>query len=52
MSKLHQLHDRYGQSPWLDNLTRGDITSGHPVYHRAENRCVAGPARPTREVMT
>ena len=28
MSKLHQLHDRYGQSPWLDNLTRGDVTSG------------------------
>jgi transaldolase len=28
MTKLHQLHDRYGQSPWLDNLTRGDLTSG------------------------
>jgi transaldolase len=22
MTRLHQLHDRYGQSPWLDNLTR------------------------------
>jgi hypothetical protein len=22
MSKLRQLHDRYGQSPWLDNRTR------------------------------
>jgi transaldolase len=28
MSKLPQLHDRYGQSPWLDNLTRGDVTGG------------------------
>ena len=28
MTKLHQLHDRFGQSPWLDNLTRGDLTSG------------------------
>jgi transaldolase len=28
MTKLHQLHDRYGQSPWLDNLTRGDVTGG------------------------
>jgi transaldolase len=28
MTKLHQLHDRHGQSPWLDNLTRGDVTSG------------------------
>jgi transaldolase len=28
MSKLRQLHDRFGQSPWLDNLTRGDLTGG------------------------
>jgi transaldolase len=28
MTKLHQLHDRHGQSPWLDNLTRGDVTGG------------------------
>jgi transaldolase len=28
MTKLHQLHDLHGQSPWLDNLTRGDLTSG------------------------
>ena len=28
MTRLHQLHDRYGQSPWLDNLTRGDVTGG------------------------
>jgi transaldolase len=28
MTKLHQLHDRHGQSPWLDNLTRGDLTGG------------------------
>jgi transaldolase len=28
MTTLHQLHDLHGQSPWLDNLTRGDLTSG------------------------
>jgi transaldolase len=28
MTKLHQLHDLHGQSPWLDNLTRGDLTGG------------------------
>jgi transaldolase len=28
MTRLHELHDRYGQSPWLDNLTRGDLTGG------------------------
>jgi hypothetical protein len=22
MTKLHQRYDRYGQNPWLDNLTR------------------------------
>jgi transaldolase len=28
MTRLHQLHDLHGQSPWLDNLTRGDVTGG------------------------
>jgi transaldolase len=28
MTRLHQLHDVYGQSPWLDNLTRGDLVTG------------------------
>jgi transaldolase len=28
MTRLQQLHDRHGQSPWLDNLTRGDLTGG------------------------
>jgi transaldolase len=28
MTKLHQLYDEYGQSPWLDNLRRGWITGG------------------------
>ena len=28
MTKLQQLHDRYGQSPWLDNLPRGDLVGG------------------------
>jgi transaldolase len=28
MTNLHDLHLRYGQSPWLDNLRRGWITGG------------------------
>ena len=28
MTRLHDLHDQQGQSPWLDNLKRGWITSG------------------------
>lgn len=28
MTRLHQLYDDFGQSPWLDNLRRGWITSG------------------------
>ena len=25
MTKLHQLYDEQGQSPWLDNLTRPNL---------------------------
>jgi transaldolase len=28
MGRLHQLYEDFGQSPWLDNLKRGWITSG------------------------
>ena len=28
MTKLHELYEKCGQSPWLDNLRRGWITSG------------------------
>ena len=28
MTRLHQLHDRHGQSPWPDNLTGHDLVSG------------------------
>ena len=28
MTRLHDLHTQQGQSPWLDNLRRGWITSG------------------------
>jgi hypothetical protein len=52
MSKLHQLHDRYGQSPWLDNRTRGDITSGHPVWDRAETDVLPGRHDRREKVMT
>jgi transaldolase len=35
MGRLHDLHDRFGQSPWLDNLKRGWITSGE-IERRVE----------------
>ena len=28
MDRLVHLYDEFGQSPWLDNLKRGYITSG------------------------
>lgn len=28
MGRLHEVYDNHGQSPWLDNLRRGWITSG------------------------
>jgi hypothetical protein len=28
MTKPQQLHDLHGLSPWLDDLTRGDLTGG------------------------
>ena len=28
MTRLHELFEREGQSPWIDNLTRGAITGG------------------------
>ena len=28
MTRLHDLYSEQGQSPWLDNLKRGWITSG------------------------
>ena len=28
MTRLHQLHDLHGQSPWLDNLTRAYLRDG------------------------
>ncbi|HKO85614.1 MAG TPA: hypothetical protein VJ140_13890 [Actinomycetota bacterium] len=43
MTRLHQLHERYGQNPWLDNLTRGDRTSG-----RLQRRRRPVPARRLR----
>lgn len=29
MTKLHELFDQEGQSPWIDNLTRSWLTNGH-----------------------
>jgi transaldolase len=28
MTKLRELHEHHGQSPWLDNLTRGHLRNG------------------------
>ena len=28
MTRLHELFETYGQSPWIDNITRAGITSG------------------------
>jgi transaldolase len=40
MTKLHQLHDLHDQSPWLDNLTRGDVTGGR--LHRMVAQGIRG----------
>ena len=46
MTKLHRLHDEQGQSPWLDNLTRDHLRSGHLA--RLVDRGVRGvTANPT-----
>ncbi|MDP9440756.1 MAG: transaldolase [Actinomycetota bacterium] len=29
MTRLHDLYDQHGQSPWVDNLTRTGLRSGH-----------------------
>ncbi|MBW3555662.1 MAG: transaldolase [Actinobacteria bacterium] len=29
MTRLHDLYDQQGQSPWIDNLTRTSLRSGH-----------------------
>jgi hypothetical protein len=42
MTKLHQLHDRYGQSPWLDNLPPGDVIGDHPAWHKSETDVFPG----------
>jgi transaldolase len=34
MDRLRRLHDEFGQSPWLDNLARGYVTSGRLVRLR------------------
>lgn len=32
MTRLHELHNEYGQSPWLDNLRRDWLESGELAY--------------------
>jgi hypothetical protein len=43
MTRLQQLHDRYGQSPWLDNLTRGDVTGGRLIGRTGGRRGASSP---------
>jgi transaldolase len=46
MTRLWQLHDPHGQSPWLDNLNLGDLTGGR--LGRLVARGVRGvPSNPT-----
>jgi transaldolase len=46
VTKLHLLHDEQGQSPWLDNLTRDHLRTGH--LERLVRRGVRGvTANPT-----
>jgi len=46
MTNLQRLHDEQGQSPWLDNLTRDHLRSGH--LERLVDRGVRGvTANPT-----
>src|ERR1044071_271436 len=40
MTNLHRLHRPYGQSPWLDNLSRELLTSGQ--LHTYINQGVRG----------
>ena len=37
VSKLIRLYEEFGQSPWLDNLQRGYLTSG-PARRPARRR--------------
>jgi transaldolase len=45
MTKLRRLHDEQGQSPWLDNLTRDHLRSGHlrELVHRGVRGVTANP---------
>ena len=46
MTRLNQLHDEQGQSPWLDNLTRDHLRTGQ--LERLVSRGVRGvTANPT-----
>jgi hypothetical protein len=42
MTNLQRLHDRCGQSSWLDNRSRGDVTGDHPVWHKSETDVFPG----------
>jgi transaldolase len=45
MTKLHRLHDEQGQSPWLDNLSRDHLRTGHleALVHRGVRGVTANP---------
>jgi len=52
MSKLRQLHDRYGQSSWLTTAPRGGVTGDHPAWHKSETDVFPRPARLTKGTLT
>jgi hypothetical protein len=42
MSKLRQLHDRYGQSSWLTTAPAAASPATTPVWHRSETNVFPG----------
>lgn len=54
MTRLHDLFDQQGQSPWLDNLCRDDIDSGHlqELIHRGVRGITSNPTIFHRSITT
>ena len=47
MDRLAHLYDEFGQSPWLDNLKRGYITSGQLAAWSTRASAASPPTRPS-----
>ena len=53
MTTLERLYAEYGQSPWLDNLTRGYLHDGTPACMVAEGirGVTANPTNFTKAIL-